>query len=513
MSFTNLPTELVVQICEHLGLADWCALRLTCKTLFLRSVEAFADSSFHTIWVLVTSESLGRLAAVARDANLRTRVKDICIVPILFEETLKEESSRPRNLCKAPGSSSVYTAIYGQGFRTGAELYSRSTAYQAIVADHRRILNTGTFAKTFSESLACFENLASVGLRSCPTWVLLDPTRPMKFPCLGVRRLRNQLPCVTKIASSRFPGPVKELTGDTHARALAAVVDGIVTAKTELRRLETCDSRHCGVSAEDLITLTTTKPSYKHFLILLRNLETLHLCLFNADKVAASEGNDHRLQDALEMVETAAPSLQTLTFSLSCAPFKRLSPHTFSLLSQRVNFTRLVELELRDLDFTRDGLQAFLRSATTTLQRLILFKVSLVDTITPASSWDYRAPYADRRQWHEDYKAEIGLRWRAVWEDLRHDLLSLRYLRMDTVLFCGHMIEFNHPPRNINIEKTLRSRPIYTVTFQADHAHNTLGEWISDLKPTPSDTVFGFIRSGRPAEVPSTPYFRRDPIP
>ncbi|RAH51162.1 F-box protein [Aspergillus brunneoviolaceus CBS 621.78] len=490
MSVTTLPPELVIQICGYLELADWCALRLTCKTLFLQSLEAFAGLSFRTIWVLVTSESLSRLAAVAGNANFRTRVKDICIVPILFEETLEEESSRPRNLSRAPKSTPVWTAIHGQESLTGAELCSRSTAYQAIVADHRHILNTGFFARTFSESLACFENLASVGLRSCPTWVLLDSTRPVEFPCLGIRRLRNQLPCVMEIASARFPGPLKKVAGNTHARALAAIVNGIVIGKPELRRFEMCDSRHCGVSAQDLIALTTTKPKYKDFLILLRNLEALHLCLCNADKVPASEGNDDRLQDALEMVETAAPSLQTLTFSLSCAPFKHLSPRTFSQLSQRVHFTRLVELEIRDIDFTRSDLQAFLRSATTTLQRLILFKASLVDTITPASSWDYRAPYVDRRQWRKDYKSEIGLRWRAVWEDLRHDLLSLRYLRMDTLLFCGHMIEFADPPRSLDVKRQ-RARRIYTVTFQADHAHTTLGEWISDLKPTPSETVFG----------------------
>ncbi|RAH68737.1 F-box protein [Aspergillus aculeatinus CBS 121060] len=447
MSVTTLPPELVIQICGYLELADWCALRLTCKTLFLQLLEAFADSSFRTIWVLVTSESLSRLAAVAGNANLRTRVKDICIVPILSEETLEEESSRPRNISGAPKSTPVWTAIHGQESLTGAELCSRSTAYQAIVADHR------------------------------------------------IRRLRNQLPCVMEIASARFPGPLKKVAGNTHARALAAIVNGIVIGKPELRRFETCDSRHCGVSAQDLIALTTTKPKYKGFLILLRNLEALHLCLCNADKVPASQGNDDRLQDALEMVETAAPSLQTLIFSLSCAPFKHLSPRTFSQLSQRVHFTRLVELEIRDIDFTRGDLQAFLRSATTTLQRLILYKVSLVDTITPASSWDHRAPYVDRRQWRKDYKSEIGLRWRAVWEDLRHDLLSLRYLRMDTLLFCGHMIEFNDPPRSLNIQRQ-QARRIYTVTFEADHAHTTLSEWISDLKPTPSETVFARATGG-----------------
>ncbi|PYH49312.1 F-box protein [Aspergillus saccharolyticus JOP 1030-1] len=511
MSFATLPSELIIQICGHLELIDWCALRLTCKTLFLRTWERFADSSFQTICVLITSEGLSRLAALAADENLRPRVKELWIVPTLFEGSLDKEYSPPGPIPMALNNSFFSRGVYAEGLWTDTEIFNRFTAYQAMVADHCQVLDTGAFTSALRKSLACFNNLGGVGLRSCPTWVLLDSSRPMKFPCLGVRHLRDQLPCHRTVRSSGYSERAKATMGDKHARVFLEVIDAVVTAQQKLQRLETCDRHHCGVAAQDLITLTT-KPQYQQFLQLLQTLENLHLCLCSTGKVPARDEHGDRLRGILEMVVTAAPGLRTLTFSLSCTPEKHLKPQLFSQLAQRVYFTRLVEVELRDLDTTRDDLRAFLRSATTTLQRLSLSSISLAESIQTASPWNPRASRADRKQWQVNYRAEIVHRWQTVWANLYDDLPSLRYLYMGNLLFRGHPIDVSDPlwMRSGRSRQTCHAR---AVAFDADHAQIPLGEWIRQLKANASEMVMNdFLPEWRWVGRSSTPHFVSGPF-
>ncbi|RAK81249.1 F-box protein [Aspergillus fijiensis CBS 313.89] len=496
MSFIVLPSELVTEICGYLKLADWCALRLTCRTFYLRSSEAFVNFNFQTICVLITSEGLSRLAAIAADENIRTRVKDLWIVPTLFEGSLEKKYLPVGNTPPPLRDHSFPLSLYARGSRAGAERFNRFTVYQAIVADHCHVLSTRTFGSVLRRSLACFKNLDGIGLRSCPTWVLLDAAQPADFPCLGVRQLRRQIPCHGIIAPSVYLWHEKTKMGDKNASVFSTVVNAIVTAQRELRRLKTCDRRHCGVAAQDLTTLTMT-PEYKRFLPLLQNLETLHLCFCGTDQAPTDYCEEDCLRGTLEMVVAAAPSLRTLDLSFCYEQDKRLSSQIFSQLAPRVHFTQLRNLDLHSVDTTHSDLQAFLRPAATTLQRLTLSSVNLVEAISRLSTLNAEPHSAEKQQWILDCRAEIARRWRAVWASLHDDMPSLRYLCMDDLLFHGYKIHLSDPLSAISgvtfpTRRTLKPRvpptnSLRAVAFEADHAQVPLGKWIRGLDAHPSE--------------------------
>ncbi|PYI24410.1 hypothetical protein BO99DRAFT_408447 [Aspergillus violaceofuscus CBS 115571] len=503
MNLTTLPTELIIHTCDYLEVADWCAVRLTCKTLFLRTWEAFADSNFQTVCVLITSQSLSRLAAVAADENLRTRVRNLWIVPTLFEGSLEKNHGLPRNEMRPLRENCFAASCYAEGSWSDTELSNRFTAYQSIVADHCHVLSTGTFASTIRELLACFNKLDGIGLRSCPTRLLLDSTQPANFPCFGVRQLRQQLPCRSATASPAYLWQEKKRMGDRHASVFSAVVSAIISEQRKLQRLETCDDHHCGVAAQELTILRTetTTPEYKRFLALLQNLESLHLCLSGTNKSFTYCYKEDCLRNAVEMV-AAAPSLRTLTLSPCYNPGERLPTQVFSQLAPRVHFTRLTELDLHGVDTTHGDLQAFLRSAATTLQRLTLSSVNLVEPITPASPCHPEPHSAEKHQWILDCRAEIVRRWRAVWVSLHDEMASLRYLCMRDLLFHGHRVEVSDPactlsgtapqtlPLRCRQTRTSAQRcPASPVVFEADNAQITLSEWIRQLKVDPAQRM------------------------
>ncbi|PWY67634.1 hypothetical protein BO94DRAFT_540426 [Aspergillus sclerotioniger CBS 115572] len=58
MPITSLPPELVSAIRGYLEVSDWCALRLTCRFLFVHLLDDFANRHFDRISVLITSDGL-----------------------------------------------------------------------------------------------------------------------------------------------------------------------------------------------------------------------------------------------------------------------------------------------------------------------------------------------------------------------------------------------------------------------------------------------------------------------
>ena len=55
MPIPSLPAELVRNIGSYLDVFDWCALRLTYRSLFINLLDAFATRHFIRNSVLITS--------------------------------------------------------------------------------------------------------------------------------------------------------------------------------------------------------------------------------------------------------------------------------------------------------------------------------------------------------------------------------------------------------------------------------------------------------------------------
>ncbi|KAJ5717763.1 hypothetical protein N7488_003409 [Penicillium malachiteum] len=133
MSLSNLPTELLNQICDYLEASEWCALRLTCQVLHTKSREAFADRFFKSICMIISQDGLNGLEQFTTNEFIRTHVQELLVVPVLFEA----ESNM------AKGS-----------FIGSSHALPDYEQYQASVAEHRHILDSGVFEDTITRCVA-----------------------------------------------------------------------------------------------------------------------------------------------------------------------------------------------------------------------------------------------------------------------------------------------------------------------------------------------------------------------
>ena len=83
---SELPEELVTNISVKLGADDVFSFRLSCKALEQRSFHEFANEYFTQKCFMPTTESLKVLVAIAQSKKLRSYLRHIYIVPVLFSD-------------------------------------------------------------------------------------------------------------------------------------------------------------------------------------------------------------------------------------------------------------------------------------------------------------------------------------------------------------------------------------------------------------------------------------------
>jgi len=88
MTLAVLPNELINRICSYLEPCDLYSLRLSCNELLQKSQKFFGENYSKTIWMIVTSDSLRQLQEIAVHACFRTCVRQLTILPVLFEDDL-----------------------------------------------------------------------------------------------------------------------------------------------------------------------------------------------------------------------------------------------------------------------------------------------------------------------------------------------------------------------------------------------------------------------------------------
>ncbi|PYI11312.1 hypothetical protein BO78DRAFT_413789 [Aspergillus sclerotiicarbonarius CBS 121057] len=445
MSLPTLPTELVSIICSHLDQAHRGALRLACRDLYCKSLEAFADCAFKNISFLVTTDSLGRLRKIAAHDFFRLRVQELWIVPELFGGLYEADLatfSHTQLTKRLPNNRPL----------TAADVEASYATYQAIVADHLSTLEADAFSHVLKACLASFENLTVFGLRYRHVSHLASKTHAR---CLGLRRLEEQLNCHRTYPLRRFGGSHAR-AANSHSLAFSAFVRAAIAANRGIQKLYTCRHQCCGLAPQ---YMALTPAHYESLLPLLKQVKDLHLCICTF----GVQSDDIALHYLLEILAATAPSLEVLAFS-TWNRERQLSSHHLSGISRRIHFTHLAELHLHELEVSPDAFKCFVRSAAPTLKILTLKAVSLTDETMSTVV----------------YRDESMRSWQQVLEFFR-DELSLQSLHMVFLFHRGQRVGIID--RSSQLAGNLRPNDGTRTFFSADRARISFKDWVGQLKP------------------------------
>ncbi|KAJ6127885.1 hypothetical protein N7471_009102 [Penicillium samsonianum] len=358
MSIASLPVELISKICNHLDPQQWVALRLSCRALYENSLENFAETYYKNIRFIVTSESLHELEELSKSNGLREHVQELWMIPTVFSGT-----ENPIGMVSISSKSCRQVK--------GDELNIRHAVHKAMIADNSNLLESETFSVRLRECMDRFQNLQTIGLAHYSTEFLLDP-RQQTVSFLGRQHIMSQLDfrfdvySLQSLTHTNKNSQIRKL----NSLALSKLFLALCGSSCKPRKLYTCDSNFCG-DIDPKIVLS--EEQFDSLLSALNSLENLHLCI------------DLNEAAWLKLITNLAPQLERLTLSqdhmpsylsqdeMPAYPAKSYVGHMF----HGINFTRLRELHIHEIDVYFNTLKSLLLSVKKNLVILTLKRVTL----------------------------------------------------------------------------------------------------------------------------------------
>ncbi|KAJ5540830.1 hypothetical protein N7494_005906 [Penicillium frequentans] len=457
MPLPNLLIELIERICSDLETLDLNSLRLTCKTLLQKSQVFYDQRHYGTIWMMVTSDSLRCLKEIAQDDYLRTLVKQLVILPVMFEDqkTMKQYPS----FQESPFGGYSWSRTNWED----AETQMRFESYKNSVAGHEYALKS--LQEVLEGCLAQFTNLDAFRLQSESTGDLLRAAT-IPFPgCLGLGKFRNQL----KIHPNRYMvdtmtenmGKVSKVGGIVFT----AVLKAVIANNRNIRKLETCADRHGGVSFSKL-KLTPTE--FQALISLAKGIECLHICPRRFHQRGVKPKLDPR-KAFIDLVLASASSLTTLEMTDYRNEFEN---GILSELSPTASFTRLRELHLSSIVTSLHDFKGFLSTATSTLEVLKLEKVTMSDETAAKSGL------------RQDKKKLVHEFWREAWDFLR-DTCSLKFFSMELLKSLRADLQFVDYPSLSNGQSDTHAQKLTGIAYNEAESQISFVEWIDSLETIP----------------------------
>ncbi|KAJ5087118.1 hypothetical protein N7456_010734 [Penicillium angulare] len=503
MSFMSLPPEILSHICEDLEPQEWGALRITCHQIHSSTLEAYATRYFRVLPLLLTREGLDDLEDVAASETLRGWVREIRIIPNLFEGWPEYDKGR----FKEPGLSHrkmqrMFRKIRGEKEESTsnndeAELDALFDSYQAALEGHRAILDS-ELAVVLEKCLPRLKNVTTVCLR-CYPFEFLIKANPRSFRCLGLREIKNRFNIDEMSGNIDFLGFKQNMLSMPLGLAFSQVVQGIIKSSHKVRALHTCGNMECGMN---LGSIKLSESQYQSLLPLLTDLTTLHMCI----RIKNDENDtfdESAFKHILNMLVTVAPKLKILTFA-QWSPLEELSPLYFQDLSQNIQFSQLEELHLHSVELTVENLKRFLRTAAPTLRRLSMKNVSLTDAIIGAR--DPGPLTEERSSWGSSLSLDVIHKIQELWKqsfELLADSPKLQFVQLSSIGYRGREIilhddlylergQLDAQPVSNAKHPVIRSE-IYSdptrgrslniaFSFNAETASISLKEWIMQLR-------------------------------
>jgi hypothetical protein len=151
-ALTNLPIELLNKTCSYLEQSEWAALRLSSRSLYAKSLDAYANRYFKSICFIATSEGIRELEELAENDTFSTRVRQLWMIPTVFEgrHDLELENSKFKD--------SGYSRRSNPLSRHEDELRACYTIYQTIKADNQALLESSIFSARLHACFTSFRN-------------------------------------------------------------------------------------------------------------------------------------------------------------------------------------------------------------------------------------------------------------------------------------------------------------------------------------------------------------------
>ncbi|KAJ5806527.1 uncharacterized protein N7503_004129 [Penicillium pulvis] len=368
---TSLPLELLSTICSNLQLSDWKALRLSNHALYEITLDKFANRYFKKIQFIATSESLRELEGLAESDAICERVRELWMIPQLFEGLGIRREERRGHLAMSSRSPEPIK---------GEELKARYAIYKSMVTDSSDLLESESFSIRLSKCLERFVNVDTIGLAYYPTTYLLDP-RQQKVRFLGWRHMINQIDF--QFHHDRLSMLHRDEINGINSLALSRLLGALIssTRTGKIRKLHTHNADFFG-RLSPKITLGAAQ--YNTLLSsVLDELEDLHICFAFARSIGPFAPNPPDIflegQTWLNLLIKVGPRLQILSYSQDCDYGQRLLPDYFWLLTLRMQLTRLKELHLHQVYVTSELLKGLITGVKETLTVFTLFEVRVVD--------------------------------------------------------------------------------------------------------------------------------------
>ncbi|KAJ5889034.1 hypothetical protein N7495_009075 [Penicillium taxi] len=483
MSIASLPLELLTRICEYLEPQDWGALRITCRQIHGNTLEAYTTRYSKRISLILTREGLDCLEQIAASKTIRGSVKEIWIIPNLFEGWTHLDKESLTNM---------YTSENYRRFglrvpkniemnQMQAELDALFTVFEATRTEHRAILECSGLFSTLQRCLPRLENAVTLGLRCRLTNVFFDHAKPSSdtkhasFTCLGLRAFKS------RFKFKQSPRVYERIPYLPFDLAFSRLLHAIIECSRKVQALYTCGQFSCGMK---LNSFQLPESQYQLMLPFLTDLTTLHLCIRLKDHEQKTF-NEDTFKHLLNVLATVAPTLKTLTFA-QWSPIEELSPLYFKDLSQRIRFSQLEELHLHSIEVTVKSLEEFLWTAAPTLKRLSLRLISLVDGITSAP--DLGPLTQNESSWipllSTQVKNEMQGLWKRIFEFLT-DHLKLQYVRLSMLGYRGRDIMLQDHLYTERGQPDAQPSPVLNPSgfyFDAERASIPFKEWITQLQ-------------------------------
>ncbi|KAJ6024980.1 hypothetical protein N7540_005777 [Penicillium herquei] len=466
ISLISLPIELLNRTCSYLEQPDWAALRLSCRSLYAKSSDAFADRYFKSICFILTSEGVRQLEELAQTETVRVRVRQLWMIPNVIEGRHRRSFAEFRRSSYGRTTADFNRPV-GRRNRPMSDRLNEAAArdavalpnyaiYQAIEADHLALLESNTLGSRLHTCFASFRNLESVGLKHYTTDFLLDQ-RQADFRYLGLPELRHQVEFVSFGCGMNFLQ--SNQVAKVNSIALSRVLLGLNESSQKIRALNTCGTNFCGSTSP---SLPLTDEQYNSVLLKLGNLEYLHMCLcYDKDDL----GRPPNSNTYIDLFISVAPQLRTLVFSQWYRGPREMGEE-FSDLSQNIRFTRLKVLHLHWIEIGFESFKLFLNTTKGTLDSLSLDLVTLkTNTVRSTNS----EPSC----------------WEQIWEFLGAEF-SLKSFYMGNIAYQRRKVVIQGP--DVLVE------PTYSVTFDAYETEICFNDWIRQLKPI---VIKGFDISAR----------------
>ncbi|GKZ38458.1 hypothetical protein AbraIFM66950_010682 [Aspergillus brasiliensis] len=465
----KLPPELVDSIGSHFEYSDWCALRLTCKTLYRLSCSHFARRHFRRVSVILTRGAIAELEALTLHESYRIVVEELSLIPQVFGdyEVDLDAFKALLHLCKPPGSQDWTTE----------EVQAQYMIYKAAQTDHLAFAESASLVESLTRCLRRLTNVSTIGLRVFPA------QRPGKkethFVCIGTRALQKQLPfdpCVRLLRLSARRSAdrpfsahhiVREMWKDIRhpvwTKGLTSLFEALCTVSPPLavQKLYTYMAEDDLVVPPDCFTLS--KPLYQRLQLVLHELRDLDVCL------GPSQPND-TAESLPCLVIHAAPKLHILRLTL-WDQFHDLSSDHFTDLAHKIRFGCLSELHLRWVELTQPSFQLFLRTAAPTLRVLTLVAVSLNDPVPVPMG---RSP---------EFQAAMYTVWRRFLNTLRDTLPAIHYFRLRGLAYRQRRFRTSDPSSMPSISNGFRSISEHpNSTCYKINPIMSFSEWINQLE-------------------------------